>query len=133
LIFSASAAAQVHRGVREVRQLPHLLRGDLGKLAAAIADIDAPQPGHGVEVARAVGFEDGRAFAARDDHLLGFQRLVLNDGVQDVSQVLLHHGFAYCRIGRVGKRHVGLARLAAGQMNTATFTLQVPPELAGVG
>jgi len=30
--------------------------------------------------ARAVGVEDGRAFAARDDHLLGFQRLVLNDG-----------------------------------------------------
>ena len=60
-LLGQARGRHVHRRVREIGQLPHLLGGDLGKLGAAIADIDAPQPGHGVEILGAVGVDDRRA------------------------------------------------------------------------
>ena len=51
-------------------------------------------PAMRVEVGGAVGVVDGRAVRAGDHHLLGLQRLVLDDRVQDVLQVLPHHGLA---------------------------------------
>ena len=119
LIFSASAAAGTFIcGVREVGELLHLVGGDIGEFAAAIADIDAPQPGHGVEVGGAVGVVDRRAVRAGDHHLLGLQQLVLDDGVQDVLEVLPHHGGADFGIGGVGERHGDLV-LAVGTHPTA--------------
>ena len=55
------------------------------------------------------GVVDGRAVRAGDHHLLGLQRLVLDNGVQDVLQVLPHHGGADFWIGGVGERHGDLA------------------------
>ena len=57
-LFRQRCRRHVHRRVREIRKLPHLLGGDLAELGAAIADIDAPQPGHGVEILGAVGVDD---------------------------------------------------------------------------
>ena len=84
-LLGQTGGGQVHRGVREIRQLPHLLRRDLGEFGAAVADVDAPQSSHGVEIGRAVGVINRRALAAGDNQLFGLQLLVLNDGVQDVS------------------------------------------------
>src|SRR5690606_40228768 len=63
------------------RQLAHLLRRRLYELLAAIADIDAPEPGHAVEDGVALPVIDGRALGPRDDaaaaqaHDLGVVRL----------------------------------------------------------
>ncbi len=114
-LFREPRGRRVHCGVREIRQLAHLLGGDLGELAAAIADIDAPQPGHGVEILGAVGIDDCRALAAADDHLLRFQGLMLDDRVQDAAEVLPHHRFAQRGIGRVRKRHDGPHQVTGGR------------------
>ena len=87
--------------------MPHLVRGHLGEFGAAIADIDAPQPGHRVEIFRAVGVDDGGTLAPGNDHLFGFQQLVLDDRVQDVPEILPDDCFANRGIGRVGERHHG--------------------------
>src|SRR5579871_4708501 len=89
-------------------------RSDLGELAAAIADIDAPQPGHAVEIAGAVGVDHRRALARGDHHLLGFQDLVLHDRVQNVAEVLAHDRVAQRGIGRIRQRHDRLVGLAGG-------------------
>ena len=75
-----------------VGQLEHLLVGDLGQLLAAVADVDAPQPGHGVQDAVALGIGEVDAFGRGDDPaaaLLG-QGLGVGEGVQVVAAV----GFA---------------------------------------
>ena len=41
--------------------------------------------------------------AAGDDHLLGFQHLVLDDRVQDVAEILPHDRLANRGIGGVGE------------------------------
>src|SRR5436305_11498662 len=55
------------------------------------------------------GIDDCRALAAGDDHLLGFQHLVLDDRVQDVAEILLHDRCAHRGVGRVQQRHSSLA------------------------
>jgi len=106
-LFRQRRRRHVHRGVRKIGKLPHLLGGDLGELGAAIADIDAPQPGHRVEILGTVGVDDGRTLPARKHHLLCLQHLVLDDRVQDVAEILLHHGCANRGIGSIGERHDG--------------------------
>src|SRR6202030_1790962 len=53
--------------------------------------------------------DDRRSLAADDDHLLSFQRLVLDDRMQDVAEILLHDRCAHRGIGRVQQRHGSLA------------------------
>jgi len=108
-LFGQRRGRRVHRGVRKIGKLPHLIGGDLGEFAAPVADIDAPQPGHAVEILGPIGIDDRRALAAGDDHLLGFQRLVLDDRVQDVAEILLHDRCAHRGVGRVQQRHGSLA------------------------
>ena len=50
-----------------IRQFYHLGAGDVGKFAAAIADIDAPQPRHAIENAIAIAIGDPAAIGAGDD------------------------------------------------------------------
>jgi hypothetical protein len=81
------------RGLEEgvvVGQLEHLPVGGLGQLLAAIADVDAPQPGHAVEHAVAFRVLEPDALGLGNDAaaaLLG-QRLVIGEGVQVVTDVL---------------------------------------------
>ena len=107
-LFRERRRRDVHLGVREVGELLHLVGGDVGELAAAVADVDAPEAGHGVEIGGAVGVVDGGAVCGGHDHLLGFQQLVLDDGVEDVFQVLAHDRGADFWVGGVGERHGGL-------------------------
>jgi hypothetical protein len=62
--FRQRRGRRIHRRMREIRQLPQLVGGHPA-VGAAIADIDAPQPGHGVEIFGAVGVDDRRTLAAR--------------------------------------------------------------------
>jgi hypothetical protein len=106
-LFRQRGRRYVHCRVREIGKLPHLVGGDIGKLSAAIADIDAPQPSHSVEILGAVSVDDRRTVAPGNHHLFGFQHFVLNDRVQDVIQILPHDRLANRGIGRVRKRHHG--------------------------
>jgi hypothetical protein len=65
---SKSAFAPVKR---EVRELLHLPRRDLGEFLAAVADLHREQPGEPVQVALAVGVPDVGAFAAHDHRDVG--------------------------------------------------------------
>ena len=108
-LFGQRRGRRVHRGVRKIGKLPHLIGGDRGEFAAPVADIDAPQPGHAVEILGPIGIDDRRALAAGNDHLLGFQRLVLDDRMQDVAEILLHDRGSHRGVGRVQQRHGSLA------------------------
>ena len=81
----------VHRGVRVVGEVPHLVRRDLGQLGAAVADVHAPEPGHAVEVLAAVGVHHRGVLAGDDDELLLLELPVGHDRVDDVVQVLPDH------------------------------------------
>ena len=58
-LFGQLRRRQVHRGMRVIGHLLHLLGGDLRELGAAIADIHAPQASHRIEIGGAVGVNDG--------------------------------------------------------------------------
>ena len=95
----------VHRGVRIIGDLLHLLGGDLGELGAAVADVDAPQPRHRVEIFGAVVVDHRGALRAGDHELLLLQRAVLHDRVQHRVEVLLDDTRALFRIGGVHDGH----------------------------
>ena len=107
-LLGQAGGREVHGGVRVVGDLLHLLGGDVRQLGAAIADVHAPQAGHRVQIFGAVIVAHGGTLGADDDHLGLFQRGVLDDGVQDVFQVLLDDGFANLGIRGIGERHVRL-------------------------
>ncbi len=70
-------------------QFLHLLGGDLGEFRAAIADVDAPQPGHAVENAVAVTIIDVATVGMGDDAAAAhiFDQLVILLGGQMVRDV----------------------------------------------
>ncbi len=76
-----------------VGQLLHLPRGGPAQLGAAIADVDAPQPGEGVEQLVAFGIPDVAALAAgQDARALGGQRRVVVERMQMVGGIEVLQG-----------------------------------------
>ena len=67
------------------RQFQHLLVSRLGQLLAAIAEIDAPQPGHAVDDALAFRIPDAHAFAA---HHHPAAQLIERMGVRERMQMM---------------------------------------------
>ncbi|MNT88970.1 hypothetical protein D3C72_2296130 [compost metagenome] len=68
-----------------VGQLEHLPVGDIGQLAAAVADVDAPQAGHAVEDLVPLAVPQVHALGAGDDaRTLGAELLVVGEGREQV-------------------------------------------------
>ena len=91
--------------MRIVGDGPHLFGGDVGQLVPTVADVDAPQARHGVEIGRAIGVDHGGALGADDDQLAFLQRPMLDEGVQDVFQILGDDARALRGIGYIGEAH----------------------------
>ena len=94
--------ARLEEGV-VIAQFFHLLRGDLGQVLAAIADIDAPKARHAVDdlLALAVGQPD--ALAAGDDpRALLRQRRIIGEGVHVVGGVQRLKLFRRQMVGDLG-------------------------------
>lgn len=103
---------RVHRGVRVVRELLHLLRRDLRELRPAIADVHAPEAGHAVEVLAAVGIDDGRVLRGGDDELALLELLVGHDGMDHVVEVTAREIGAVAGSGGLRSgRHYGVLLL----------------------
>ena len=76
-----------------VRQLEHLPVGRIREFAPPVADVDAPQAGHAVEDAVAVGVVEVDALGPDDDpRALRLQRLVVGERVQVMLAVELLPG-----------------------------------------
>ncbi len=89
--FSASSVVGVRRGAEEgvvIGQLVHLPHDGIGDLLAAIADIDAPEPGKTVQILLALAVPDVDALAALDDaRAVGIQLLHVGEGMQMVGGI----------------------------------------------
>ena len=95
-----------------VRQLAHLARRDVRELVAAVADVDAPEPGHRVEDLLAVGVVEVDALGARDDaRALGGERAEIGERVEIMPGVQLLP-FPGCSLGDAG---LGAHGVLAGQ------------------
>jgi len=71
-----------------VRQLPHLLRRDVGEFVPAVADVHAPEARHRVEDLEALRVVQVHAVGARDDpRALGGERPEIGEGMQVVASV----------------------------------------------
>ena len=71
-----------------VRQLPHLLRRGVGELIAAVADVDAPEPGHGVQDLLPFGIVEVDALGVRDDaRALGRERAEVRERVHVMAGI----------------------------------------------
>jgi hypothetical protein len=71
-----------------IRQLPHLLVNSVGNLMPAVAGVDAPQTGHGIEIAAAVRIPDPAAFATDDfQRRMAAKIVVLQIAVPEVIDV----------------------------------------------
>ncbi len=81
-----------------VRELVHLLRGDHAQFLATITDVDAPQPGEGVEQLVAFGIPDIAAFATDQDAraLLGQRGIVVERMQMMVGVELLQESGVEC-------------------------------------
>ena len=80
------------RGLEEgvvVGQVEHLSVGGFGQLLAAVADIDAPQAGHRIEIFLAVGVPDPHALGVGDDPRAAFavEGLVVGEGMKMMADV----------------------------------------------
>ena len=125
-LLAELGGGQVHGGVRVIGDGLHLLGGDLRQFGAAIADIDAPEPGHGVEIGGAIGIDDGGALRARHHHLLLFQRLVLQERVEDVVEVLFDDLAAGFGVGLVGEGHWRFLRCGREMLRPMTRGCHAP-------
>ena len=102
-----------------VGQLPQLAAPGVGQLGAAVAEVDAPEPGHPVEDLLAVLLPDVHALGPRDDPCAALAELaVIRERVQEVLPVLLlppgeilSHG--HCPSGTTGSV-TGLRHSIAG-------------------
>ena len=95
-----------------VAQFHHLRPHCIGNLGAAMADIDAPQPGHAVHDAVAVRIPQPDAIGARDDtSLVNAQRTVIGEGME----VVLVIGNLEIVRGHVDE-HVELSRCAVRRL-----------------
>jgi len=109
------ARRQPHRGLVRglekavvVGQLEHLRVCGIGQLAPPVADVDAPQPAHGVQQPLALAVPDVDALAVGDHaRALGRQRLVVGEGVQVVR------GIERLQLGGQGGGGHGGSRLRA--------------------
>ena len=73
-----------------VGQLPQLAAAGVGQLGAAVAQVDAPEPGHPVEDLVAVLLPDVHALGPRDDPRAALAELpVIGERVQEMLPVLL--------------------------------------------
>ena len=101
--------------VRHERDLAHLRRRGIGQLGAAVADIDVPEPGEGVDVALAVGVPEEDIFAAHhDQRAVVAQRAQVRDRVEEMRLVLRDElgGVPCLRDGHVPSSRAPIAPLA---------------------
>jgi hypothetical protein len=85
--FDRGRRGRLEEGV-VIGQLQHLPIGGLGQLLAAIADIHAPEPGHAVDEAPALGIPKMDAIGPGDDpHALAIEERAVGEGVEVVGAI----------------------------------------------